>query len=315
MAVDPARLTSAAPKGADLTCPCCLDIPLRPVALPCEHLFCPGCIQHALDMHPKCPVCSAPSTDDMVAPVPRIVQNIISALSVRCLHCPAEVTLENLEVHERQCNTARPETPAQEIHALLAPDLVRALARDGVAAADIAQLLDSEESTVRSMLRSLGCSTRSDTELESQLQQEEAAAARVQNSSSPSSILQGPHWLPAETIQYEAQRPSRPATPAPLRWPSSEEVIAQIGLYLTRDLYLETARQLGGVQGAGWQKVVGMTVHRALQLATEADPTLPDSIHHLGGTLRSNRGARRHVMSLLRLQALPHHDRRHLTPA
>ena len=84
--IDCDRLVSPVPPGIDLSCPLCLDIPLRPVQLRCEHLFCRPCLVKALlSSHgqPVCPTCKAPATLTDIASVPRMVQNLVGALQVR----------------------------------------------------------------------------------------------------------------------------------------------------------------------------------------------------------------------------------------
>jgi len=45
-------------KGA--VCPICLDTMVNPRALKCKHVFCSGCLQSALDVSNRCPVCQEP---------------------------------------------------------------------------------------------------------------------------------------------------------------------------------------------------------------------------------------------------------------
>jgi hypothetical protein len=83
--IDPDRLVSPVPQGIDLACPLCLDIPMRPVQLPCEHLFCRPCLAKALSSRHggrACPTCKAASATKDIAPLPRMVQNLVSALQV-----------------------------------------------------------------------------------------------------------------------------------------------------------------------------------------------------------------------------------------
>ena len=41
-------------------CPICLDTMKDPRALKCKHKFCSNCLQQALDVSNKCPVCQEP---------------------------------------------------------------------------------------------------------------------------------------------------------------------------------------------------------------------------------------------------------------
>ena len=42
------------------TCPICLDTMTNPRSLKCKHMLCSVCIQSALDVSNKCPVCQEP---------------------------------------------------------------------------------------------------------------------------------------------------------------------------------------------------------------------------------------------------------------
>lgn len=67
-------------------CKCVLEEPLQ--AALCEHAFCRACINEWLARQPTCPVDRNAITTTNLRPVPRILKNLLSRLSISCDNAP-----------------------------------------------------------------------------------------------------------------------------------------------------------------------------------------------------------------------------------
>ncbi|GAV82359.1 BRCT domain-containing protein/zf-HC5HC2H domain-containing protein/zf-C3HC4_2 domain-containing protein [Cephalotus follicularis] len=56
--------------GLELKCPHCLNLLKRPVLLPCDHIFCNGCIPSTTQPNSECPVCKGKYSNKDPRPVP-----------------------------------------------------------------------------------------------------------------------------------------------------------------------------------------------------------------------------------------------------
>ncbi|ODQ80633.1 hypothetical protein BABINDRAFT_175308 [Babjeviella inositovora NRRL Y-12698] len=100
---------------ADLVCPIC-QIPFNvPTTTICGHTFCHACLDLALEqLSPKCPMDRTPldKTDvNDVFPAPLIINNLLGALSVKCLNfergCVWEGKKNEVVQHLRECGYTR----------------------------------------------------------------------------------------------------------------------------------------------------------------------------------------------------------------
>jgi hypothetical protein len=76
------------PPDSNLVCLICHSAFGSPVALTCDHYFCKDCLQHAWDAQPSCKTCPTcrHNVDTLTEPlpVPKIVENMLDELQVRC---------------------------------------------------------------------------------------------------------------------------------------------------------------------------------------------------------------------------------------
>lgn len=106
----------------DLVCPICKEILDRPIQSQCQHIFCYACVQEWLNhagKNSKCPCCLQPLVLSAFSRVPRIILNVLSTLLVLCRSCKKPIALEQLAVHEQQCNTFRCDTESKTLAAVL----------------------------------------------------------------------------------------------------------------------------------------------------------------------------------------------------
>jgi len=86
-------------------CSCVLEDPLQ--APQCEHAFCSACINEWLTRQPTCPVDRAAISPTDLKPVPRILRNLLSRLSIKCDNatqgCTAVTKLDSLSAHLNEC--------------------------------------------------------------------------------------------------------------------------------------------------------------------------------------------------------------------
>ncbi|KAK2708721.1 hypothetical protein QYM36_014355 [Artemia franciscana] len=113
MGIDVARFSGDIDE--DLLCPICSNVLEDPLQAPtCEHAFCNSCITEWLTRNQTCPIDRRYLTIDALKPVPRILRNLLSRLSLMCDNekhgCPAVVKLEALQTHLLECefNPKRP---------------------------------------------------------------------------------------------------------------------------------------------------------------------------------------------------------------
>lgn len=101
----------------ELICPICSCVLEEPLQAPqCEHAFCATCIREWLTRQPTCPVDRSAITPNQLKPVPRILRNLLSRLTIRCdnmpFGCPAMVKLDSLPAHLQECEF-NPKKPVQ----------------------------------------------------------------------------------------------------------------------------------------------------------------------------------------------------------
>lgn len=90
----------------ELLCPICSGVLEEPLQAPaCEHAFCSTCIHEWISRQPTCPVDRQSITQ--LRPVPRILRNLLSRLSITCDNsiygCTAVVKLDALTNHLAEC--------------------------------------------------------------------------------------------------------------------------------------------------------------------------------------------------------------------
>ena len=106
----------------DLVCPICKEILFRPVQSQCQHIFCYTCVQEWLSHAGKqanCPCCLQHLVPSLFSRAPRILMNVISTLPVLCRSCKESVPLEQLTIHEQQCNTYKCDNESKTLAAVL----------------------------------------------------------------------------------------------------------------------------------------------------------------------------------------------------
>lgn len=82
----------------DLVCPLGGGILRNPVALPCQHVFCKGCIEEFLKSNPNCPSCSIPCSADQIKAGIEVAE-LINQASAKCVQCGWEGPYQQLEKH------------------------------------------------------------------------------------------------------------------------------------------------------------------------------------------------------------------------
>ncbi len=89
----------------NLTCFLGKGIIRDPVALPCQHVFCRKCIEHALSISSQCPMCSEPATVASIKPQLAVAELINLAL-VKCPQCSWTGDYQSYCFHEQKCSPA-----------------------------------------------------------------------------------------------------------------------------------------------------------------------------------------------------------------
>lgn len=92
----------------ELVCPICAGVLEEPLqAAVCEHAFCRACITEWLSRQPTCPVDRSSITSTNLRPVPRILKNLLSRLSISCDNaiygCTQILKLDALNNHLDEC--------------------------------------------------------------------------------------------------------------------------------------------------------------------------------------------------------------------
>lgn len=93
----------------ELICTICAGVLEEPLqAAGCEHAFCRACITEWLSRQPTCPVDrSAITSPNNLRPVPRILKNLLSRLSISCDNaiygCTHILKLDTLTNHLEEC--------------------------------------------------------------------------------------------------------------------------------------------------------------------------------------------------------------------
>lgn len=111
----------------ELICPICSGVLEEPLQAPqCEHAFCSACIHQWLLRQQTCPVDRSVVTPAHLKPVPRIMRNMLSKLTIRCENAPSGCTamlrLDLLASHLADCehNPKRP-VPCEQGCGLIVP--------------------------------------------------------------------------------------------------------------------------------------------------------------------------------------------------
>ncbi|KAI2580094.1 ring finger protein 166, partial [Homo sapiens] len=89
---------------AQYTCPICLEVYHRPVAIgSCGHTFCGECLQPCLQVpSPLCPLCRLPFDPKKVDKATH-VEKQLSSYKAPCRGCNKKVTLAKMRVHISSC--------------------------------------------------------------------------------------------------------------------------------------------------------------------------------------------------------------------
>merc|ERR1711871_379045 len=111
--MDPSRFVDVDSRVVEeLLCPVCGTVPTgddEPLQLPCQHMFCRGCIERALVRKGECPVCRTPVQPSDLR-TSRPIANVISRLKVACEYvdrgCPDHVEISELARHVSECSYA-----------------------------------------------------------------------------------------------------------------------------------------------------------------------------------------------------------------
>jgi E3 ubiquitin-protein ligase NRDP1 len=93
---------------AELICPICHGVLEDPHQAPqCEHAFCEVCINEWLRCHHACPLDRTTCDPSQLKPIPRILKNLLSRLTLRCdffeYGCQQVIRLELLLSHKQDC--------------------------------------------------------------------------------------------------------------------------------------------------------------------------------------------------------------------
>ena len=95
------------PPSSSLLCSICQDIFQDPVINPaCSHSFCRICIYQAVQMANRCPLCRAPLSNDKVHPnlaLAGLIGDLRAWCRFRELGCAAQLALEDVAAHEKNC--------------------------------------------------------------------------------------------------------------------------------------------------------------------------------------------------------------------
>jgi hypothetical protein len=95
----------------DVICSICMNVPTQPVLTPCDHMFCKGCLQQAVQRQPCCPIDRKPCTDGDIVPlrVGSFPHRIWSAVEVKCEAeaCPWSGSIADFEEHCRNCEVQK----------------------------------------------------------------------------------------------------------------------------------------------------------------------------------------------------------------
>ncbi len=123
-AVDLASLEYVEPCNQNLTCAICRSPLVRPLKLPCEHVFCRACYLDTRFSQPqedRCPTCRRRTRARFIEPVPRIVDQILEDLVVKCPFsndgCTEEVARGMVQDHvDKYCEYVRISCPYENCH-------------------------------------------------------------------------------------------------------------------------------------------------------------------------------------------------------
>lgn len=101
----------------ELICSICSAVLEEPVQAPvCEHAFCSACIGEWLNHQSTCPVDRQMITNSQLKPVPRILKNLLSRLTIKCTNadfgCQSILKLDVLNAHLSECEH-NPKRPVQ----------------------------------------------------------------------------------------------------------------------------------------------------------------------------------------------------------
>ena len=104
--IDPDRLATGLAKGSEeLVCTVCSYLPLKPLQTPCQHFFCDvdGCPEGwSCSNSTSCPTCRS-TVEFPLQPAPRMIQNMIDSLHVRCRWNSSHVvSMAQLQRHETE---------------------------------------------------------------------------------------------------------------------------------------------------------------------------------------------------------------------
>lgn len=93
----------------DLKCSICLEVPLRPMITPCDHLFCDTCIQRALISQDSCPNCRSPCGlfDTRRLKNGSLLHRVWGGIKVNCSNhdgaCPWKGSISDYMKHTEEC--------------------------------------------------------------------------------------------------------------------------------------------------------------------------------------------------------------------
>ncbi|XP_057303317.1 E3 ubiquitin-protein ligase NRDP1-like [Hydractinia symbiolongicarpus] len=109
----------------ELICSICSGVLEEPVQVPiCEHAFCSACILEWLNHQATCPVDRQSITSSQLKPVPRILKNLLSRLTINCTNanfgCGSFVKLDVLNQHLSECE----HNPRRPVHCELGCGLI-----------------------------------------------------------------------------------------------------------------------------------------------------------------------------------------------
>lgn len=107
----------------NLMCAICHSPFVQPVKLDCEHVFCNGCISeafsHQMSRFKNCPACRRKLDSSSVVPVPRVMNQMLDELLVKCplsgKGCEAKVSRGSVQDHvDQRCEYLEVECPFDE---------------------------------------------------------------------------------------------------------------------------------------------------------------------------------------------------------
>ena len=92
----------------NFTCQMCSNVVRDPVLCPRnQHCFCRSCITKHLENAQRCPTCNDGLTEQTLIEAPKMIQNILNELKIRCVYttrgCTETPELQHLEQHEDTC--------------------------------------------------------------------------------------------------------------------------------------------------------------------------------------------------------------------